>query len=160
MLSYDLGRYVVVGENEKLVRRLVQESVNANRPDLLELMVARHVRVHPGTPGADPDAEGIEELKVAFGRFHVAIPDLHIALEDVIAAGDRVAARWTATGSHRGELAGIPATGRTVRWGGIDVYRFDDGMIVEWWRNDDFVGLLHQLGLDPLRAASPASHDR
>jgi hypothetical protein len=37
-----------------------------------------------------------------------------------------------------------------VRWGGIDVYRLDEGMIVEWWRNDDFVGLLHQLGRDPL----------
>jgi steroid delta-isomerase-like uncharacterized protein len=152
-------RYVVVGENEKLVRRLVEESVNANRPELLEWMVARDVRVHPGTPGAAPDTDGIEELKEAFKRFHVAIPDLHIALDDVIAAGDRVATRWTATGTHQGELAGIPATGRTVRWGGIDVYRVNDGLIVEWWRNDDFIGLLHQLGQDPLPAASAVSHD-
>ncbi|MGI8949670.1 MAG: ester cyclase [Ornithinimicrobium sp.] len=150
---------MVVGENEKLVRRLVQEGVNANQPEMLESVVARDVRVHPGTPGAAPDTEGLEELRVAFGRFHAAFPDLHIALDDVIAAGDRVAARWTATGTHRGDLAGIPATGRAVRWGGIDVYRLDDGMIVEWWRNDDFVGLLHQLGSDPLRAPSVDSDD-
>ncbi len=150
---------MVVGENEKVVRRLVQEGVNANQPEMLESVIARDVRVHPGTPGAAPDTEGLEELGVAFGRFHAAFPDLHIALDDVIAAGDRVAARWTATGTHRGELAGIPATGRAVRWGGIDVYRLDDGMIVEWWRNDDFVGLLHQLGSDPLRAPSVDSDD-
>jgi predicted ester cyclase len=141
---------VVPGENEKQVRRLVEESVNANRPEMLQVVVTRDVRVHPATPGAGPDTEGIEELTVAFGRLHAAFPDLHIALDDVIAAGDRVAARWTATGTHRGVLAGIPATDRAVRWGGIDVYRLVEGMIVEWWRNDDFIGLLHQLGRDPL----------
>lgn len=144
---------MTVGSNEKQVRRLVDESVNANQPDFLASVIARDVRIYPGTPGAAPDTEGIEELKVAFRRFHDAFPDLHIALDDVIAAGDRVATRWTATGTHRGELAGISATGRSVRWGGIDVYRFDEGLIVEWWRNDDFVGLLHQLGRDPF--ASP-----
>ncbi len=45
---------------------------------------------YPGTPGAGPDTEGIEELEVAFRRFHDAFPDLHIVLDDVIAAGDRV----------------------------------------------------------------------
>ncbi len=140
----------MVSDNEKQVHYLVEESVNANRPDVLASVVAPGVRIHPATPGADPDTEGIEALKVAFRRFHDAFPDLHITLDDVIAAGDRVAARWTATGTHRGELAGIAATGRSVRWSGIDFYRLDQGMVVEWWRNDDFVGLLHQLGRDPL----------
>lgn len=140
----------MVGSNEKQVRRLVDESVNADRPDVLASVLARDVRIHPATPGAAPDTEGIDELEVAFRRFHDAFPDLHIALDDVIAAGDRVVTRWTATGTHRGELAGVAATGRSVRWGGIDVYRFDQGLIVEWWRNDDFVGLLHQLGRDPM----------
>ena len=136
----------MVINNEKQVHYLVEESVNANRPDISADVVAPSVCIYPATPGAAPDTEGIEELQVAFGRFHDAFPDLHITLDDVIAAGDRVAARWTATGTHRGELAGIPATGRSVRWGGIDLYRLERGMVVEWWRNDDFVGLLHQLG--------------
>lgn len=144
---------MTVGSNENQVRRLVDESVNANQPDVLASVVARDIRIHPGTPGAAPDTEGIEELNVAFRRFHDAFPDLHIALDDVIASGNRVATRWTATGTHQGELAGISATGRSVRWGGIDVYRFDEGLIVEWWRNDDLVCLLHQLGRDPF--ASP-----
>lgn len=141
----------MAGDNEQQVRRLIDECVNANRPDTLDIVVDQDVRIHPGTPGAVPDTEGIEELRVAFGRFHDAFPDLHIALDDVIEAADRVAARWTATGTHHGNLAGIPATGRSVRWGGIDIYQLQDGKIVEWWRNDDFVGLLQQLGRDPLR---------
>jgi len=71
-------------------------------------------------------------------------------LDHVISVAGTVAARWTATGTHRSNLAGIRATGRTVRWGGIDMYRLVDAKIVEWWRNDDFVGLLRQLGRDPL----------
>lgn len=61
-----------------------------------------------------------------------------------------MAVRWTATGTHRDELAGIAATGNTVSWGGTDIYRLADGKVVEWWRNDDFVWLLHQLGRDVL----------
>jgi steroid delta-isomerase-like uncharacterized protein len=139
-----------MGDNEQPVRRLIEDSVNANRPGMLGLVVDRDVCIHPGTPGATPDTRGIEELEVAFGRFHDAFPDLHITVDDLIESADRVAVRWTATGTHRGVLAGIPATGRAVRWGGIDLYRLRDGMIVEWWRNDDVLGLLGQLGQDPL----------
>jgi predicted ester cyclase len=135
----------MVSENQLRVRQLVEECVNANRPDVLASVVAPDVRIHRATPGAVPGTEGIEELVVAFGRFHDAFPDLHITLNDVIDAGDRVAARGTATGTDRGELAGGSATRRSVRWGGSDIHRLDQGMVVEWWRNDDFVGLLQQL---------------
>lgn len=147
---------MIFGENETQVRYLVDASINANRPDVLASVVAASVRIHPATPGAAGDTEGIEELSSAFGRFHDALPDLHITLDDVIAAGDRVAARWTATGTHKGDLAGISATGRPVRWGGIDFYRLEGGLIVEW-RNDDLVGLLRQLEHDPLAQAGDQS---
>ena len=140
----------VVGDEEQLVRRLIEDCVNTNRPDLLPDFVDRDVRVHPGTPGTAPVTHGLEELQAAFGGFHQVFPDLHIVLDDVIATSDRVAARWTATGTHRAELAGIPATGGFVRWGGIDIYRLANGKVAEWWRNDDFVGLLKQVGRDLL----------
>jgi steroid delta-isomerase-like uncharacterized protein len=141
----------IVEFGERVVRQLVEESINTNHPDALSGFVDHHVKVHPATPGAGPPLHGIEELQAAFRRFHQAFPDLHINIEDAITTSDKVAARWTATGTHHGELAGIPATGRSVRWGGIDLYRLANGRIVEWWRNDDFVGLLQQLGRDPLR---------
>jgi steroid delta-isomerase-like uncharacterized protein len=132
-------------EDVTAVRRLIDECVNTHRADLLDAHVTADVRVHAATPGGAPDTEGVEELRTAFSSFRSVFPDLHITVEDVVSDGDRVALRWTAQGTHAGELAGVPATGRAVRWGGIDVYRFDRGRIAEWWRNDDQAGLLAQV---------------
>jgi steroid delta-isomerase-like uncharacterized protein len=137
-----------IEENKDVVRGLVAECINAYRPDLLERFVREDIRAHPGTPGAAPDTEGIGQLQEAMQGIRGTFPDLHLEVEQVIGEGDLVAARWTATGTHSGQLAGVPATGTAVRWSGTDVYRLADGRIVEWWRNDDFVGLLHQVGRD------------
>ena len=138
-----------IEENKDVVGRLVAECVNPYHPDLLERFVADDVRVHPGTPGSGPDTEGVAELRQSVHRFREAFPDLHIEVEQLIGEGDLVCARWTATGTHSGPLAGVPATGTAARWSGTDLYRLSEGRIVEWWRNDDFVWLLHQLGRDP-----------
>ena len=137
-----------IEENKAVVRGLVDECINPYRPELLERFVGAGLRVHPGTPGSAPDTDGIEQLRAAVHRFRATFADLRIELDQVIAEGDLVAARWTATGTHTGALAGIAATGNAVRWGGTDVYRLADGRVVEWWRNDDFVELLHQVGRD------------
>ena len=63
----------------------------------------------------------------------------------LVAEGPYVVARWTTTGTHASELSGVPAAGKEIRWGGTDTYRIEDGRIVEWWRNDDFAGLLRRL---------------
>jgi steroid delta-isomerase-like uncharacterized protein len=137
-----------IEENKDVVRGLVAECINPYRPDLLERFVGEDVRAHPGTPGTAPDTDGIDQLRDAIHRVRSTFPDLHIEFEQMIAEGDLVAARWTATGTHSGPLAGVPATGAAVRWSGTDMYRLADGKVVEWWRNDDFVGLLHQVGRD------------
>ena len=137
-----------IEENKDVVRRLIEECVNTHRPELLERFVAPDVRVHPGTPGTAPDTEGLAALGQAFQRFRTTFPDLHIAADQLVAEGDLVTIRWTATGTHSGPLAGIGPTGNHVAWGGIDLYRLAEGRIVEWWRNDDVVWLLHQVGQD------------
>ena len=137
-----------IEENKDVVRGLVAECINPYRPDLLERFIGEDVRAHPGTPGTVADTEGIDQVRKSVHRIRGTFPDLHIDLEQLIAEGDLVAARWTATGTHSGLLAGVPATGAAVRWGGTDVYRLSGGRIVEWWRNDDFVWLLHQVGVD------------
>jgi predicted ester cyclase len=139
-----------IEENKDVVRRLVQDCVNAHRAELLEQFVGADVRVHPGTPGATPDTVGLDQLRTSFHGFRTTFPDLHITLDQLLAEDDLVAARWTGSGTHSGVLAGIGPTGTRVRWGGTDVYRLAGGTIVEWWRNDDFVWLLHQLGRDVL----------
>ena len=137
-----------IDENKDVLRRMVDECVNEHRSDLLDRFVAPDVRVHPGTPGAAPDTVGLDALRRAFEGFRRAFPDLHITLDQLLAEGDLVAARWTATGTHSGALAGIEPTRTEVAWSGTDIYRLTDGRVAEWWRNDDFVWLLHQLGRD------------
>lgn len=142
-----------IEENKDVVRRLIADCVNPHRAELLDQFVSPDLRVHPGTLGTAPDTEGLEGLRLAFEEFRATFPDLQITPEEMIGERDMVAGRWTATGTHRGDLAGIAGTGTRVRWSGTDMYRFADGKIVEWWRNDDFVGLLHQVGRDLVPAA-------
>jgi predicted ester cyclase len=78
--------------------------------------------------------------------FHTAFPDLDVIVDDMIAEGDKVAAHWTARGTHQGPFLGVPVTGKRVAQTGIDTYRYVDGKIVEWWRNDDTLGLMQQFG--------------
>jgi steroid delta-isomerase-like uncharacterized protein len=77
--------------------------------------------------------------------FVTAFPDSMIRIEDCIAEGDSVVSRWSLTGTHRAEFQGIPATGRTVQFNGIEFNRVRDGMFVEHVSQFDLAGLMRQL---------------
>jgi predicted ester cyclase len=68
---------------------------------------------------------------------------------DVIAEGDFVVAPWTISGTHLGELMGIPPSGKGVRWGGITIYRIEAGRVVDERGEEDGLGLLRQIGAVP-----------
>ena len=74
-----------------------------------------------------------------------AFPDIKITNENIIAEGDKVVVRWTATGTHQAELMGIPASGRKITWTGMTIYRFADGKIVESWWAYDALGMMQQI---------------
>lgn len=75
-----------------------------------------------------------------------AFPDVHVEVDDVIAAGDKVAVRVTITGTHRGEFVGNPPTGKKVSYKSYEVYRFADGKIAEEWICSDMMTLFTQIG--------------
>jgi len=83
-----------------------------------------------------------------------AFPDLHYIIEDQIAEKDKIVTRWTASGTHRGELVSpghpgspaIPPTGKRVSWGGVTISRLAMGKYVEQWINIDKLSILQQLG--------------
>ena len=78
-----------------------------------------------------------------------AFPDLRFTVEDIIAEGDEVVARWTARGTHEGEYKGVPSTGERVTFTGTTTYRITDGKVEEtWWEWDEMV-LMQQLGIVP-----------
>ena len=78
-----------------------------------------------------------------------AFPGIHHAIEDQVAEGDSVATRITVRGTHMAELMGIPATGRSVEFGAINVHRFSGGKIAEQWVIADMLGMMQQLGVVP-----------
>jgi predicted ester cyclase len=78
-----------------------------------------------------------------------AFPDWHAGQEAHIAEGDLVAERFTARGTHQGELMGVAPTGREVTLAGINIFRVQDGKIIERWGRTDDLGFLQQLGIVP-----------
>jgi steroid delta-isomerase-like uncharacterized protein len=131
----------MVPENESVVRRFFEELWNEG--DLAcadDVLAPGHVH-HIG----DDRLDGPEGVKDAVRSLRTAFSDLYFTLEDVVSDGDRVVVRWTATGTHEAEFGGVPASGRSVRWTGIDLVRLEDGRIVELWAAADVAGLFEQL---------------
>ncbi len=93
----------------------------------------------------DPPAKLIDTFKETFAEAREGFPDLSITVEDVMAEGDRVAARVTMRGTHRGEFQGIAPTGKRVEVRAIDMFRISNGKIVEHWGHaDDPTGYLRK----------------
>lgn len=97
----------------------------------------------------DGESAGREGNRQRYAEVAAAFPDVHYAMEDMLAEGDMVAVRYTLTGTHQGELQGIPATGNRVSFGGISIYRIADGLIAEAWNSFDRMELMQQLGVIP-----------
>ncbi len=96
-------------ENKAVVRRMLDELFNKGNLDLTDELIASDFVAHD--PAMPEDMHGPEEFTQYVGGYRSAFPDIHIAVEDQVAEGDRMATRWTGTGTHEGDLMGIPASG-------------------------------------------------
>ena len=90
--------------------------------------------------------EGREKVAGLVSAIVSALPDLHNVEQDIIAERDIVAVRAVVEGTHKGDLLGIPASGRHVRWDAVDVYRVADGKIAEEWAADDLLAFVYGVG--------------
>lgn len=97
-------------------------------------------------PGQEPGREGYKQLVT---QFRTVFPDLHFTIDDLIAEDDRVMVRWSGRGTHKAELAGIPATGKAITITGIDIFQIANGQITERWGERDTLSLMQQLGAIP-----------
>jgi steroid delta-isomerase-like uncharacterized protein len=134
-------------ENKVRVSRLYEEIFNHKKLAVVDDCFAPNVIDHSLPPGAP---SGIEGVRQTIAMFLAAFPDLHLTLEDMIAEGDKVMARWTLRGTHQGASLGMPTTGKQVTMPGISILRFDDGKAAETWVIFDQLGMLQQLGLAPV----------
>jgi steroid delta-isomerase-like uncharacterized protein len=141
---------VGAAENAATVRQWI-DAYNSRDQDAEAAARAPGFLVHvPGAP-APLDSEGW--IAFAFG-FAQAFPDLHLTIEDIFATDDRVAARITFRGTHRGPFQGIPPTERPVTFTAIEFNRMEGGKVAEHWVELDVLGLMTQLGANP--APEPA----
>ena len=102
---------------------------------------------HEETPGLAPTKEGVLEF---FGMYRVAFPDMRMEPQDVLVSGDKVVIRARVTGTHQGELMGMPPTGKRIDIQLIDIIRFgDDGLAYEHWGVIDALAMMQQLGAVP-----------
>jgi steroid delta-isomerase-like uncharacterized protein len=100
-------------------------------------------------PASPEQTGGREGQKQVLALFRSAFPDLRVTTEEIIVEDDKAALRWTARGTHEGELMGIPATGKQITLTGIDILRIADGRLAERWAEGDNLGMLQQLGVVP-----------
>jgi steroid delta-isomerase-like uncharacterized protein len=134
--------------NKAITRRYFEEIFNeGNLAVADEIIAPDYASIGPGAfPGLPPGPEGSKMLVTTYRN---AFPDLHFTVDDQIAEGDKVMTRWTAHGSHKGELAGIPPTGKSVTVTGMAEDQIVNGQIVERWDIFDQFGMMQQLGVIP-----------
>ena len=134
--------------NKEIIRRYFERWANHGDTAVADELIATNVTLR------NPPAilHSLEGYKKGMEVFHTAFPDLHFAVEDVIAEGDKVVVRWTLHATHSGEYQGHPPTGKTIIVAGISLFRLADGKIQEITVNMDRLGQAQQLGWLPAPA--------
>jgi steroid delta-isomerase-like uncharacterized protein len=133
--------------NKTVVRRLFEEVWNqGNLPVTDELFAPNYAHHDSSTPDV---GRGPESEKKRATLYRTAFPDLRLTIEDIIAEGETVMARWSCQGTHKGDLSGIAPTGKRITISGISTARIANGKMAEGWVNWDALGLMQQLGVVP-----------
>ena len=133
--------------NKTIVRRLFEEVWNkGNLPVADELFAPNYTHHDPSTPDV---GRGPESEKKRATLYRTAFPDLRLTIEDIIAEGETVMARWSCRGTHKGDLSGIAPTGKQFTISGVSIARFANGKMAEGWVSWDALGLMQQLGVVP-----------
>jgi steroid delta-isomerase-like uncharacterized protein len=143
-------------ENDALIRRWFEEVWNKGREEAIDEMFAEDGVANGLTDESGQALRGPAGFKPFFRKFREAFPEIEVVVEDTVAEGDKVAARCTVRGRHRGDTLGFAATQAPVEFTGICIGRIRDGKIVEAWNNFDFMTMFQQLGaLQTLAPAPP-----
>ncbi|MBI3241884.1 MAG: ester cyclase [Chloroflexi bacterium] len=133
-------------ETNKTIVRKYQEAYNTNNLDALDDVVAADIQTPAMLPGFPPGLEGLKQLH----RLTVdAWPDQKVTIEDLIAEGDRVAARVTVSATPAKDAFGVPANGKSFRISGQYIVRIQNGKIVEHFGVEDAIGIMQQMGAMP-----------
>jgi steroid delta-isomerase-like uncharacterized protein len=134
-----------VEDNVRLARRWFQEVWNEGRMQTVYELFAEN-GIATGQSEQGEMLRGPKEFAIFVERIRGAFPDIKVMVDDAFGADDRVALRWSATMTHKGDQLGMAATNREVKISGITITRIRNGQIVEGWDNWDRLGLMKQIG--------------
>ncbi len=133
-------------------RRAVETLYRAfteQNPDLVDEVLAPQWDDIPLEPGQGPGPEGIKPIIRSVAQ---AFPDVRITIHDMVQEPDRIGVRAEITGTHRGELFGIPPTGKAVSFRIHEFHTLDGARVTTTWHLEDWFGLFLQLGQFPAQA--------
>jgi len=137
--------------NKTIVSRIWNEIWNCGALHVVDEVIATdyvgHIPVMPGP------VQGADAFKAMIVAYRTAYPDVHLTVDDLLADGDKVVARWTTRGTNTGNLMGMPATGKQIELPGISVFRIVNGKVAEEWEGFDSLGMMLQLGMTVRPAA-------
>lgn len=134
-------------ENKALLQRWFDEVWNKGRAEAIDEMFAADGIAHGLSDDPSNPMRGAADFKPFHQTFRGAFPDIQVVVEDMIAEGDKVAARCSVRGKHVGDHLGIAASNATIDFDGMCILRIRDGKIVEAWNNFDFMRMNRQIGL-------------
>lgn len=135
--------------NKTTVRHFYEEGWNRKNFGIVDQAHAADWVHHDKSNPNDLEG-GPEGNKKRMRELSAAFPDIHFQIEDMVAENDKVAVRFTATGTQTGQFGPIPPTGKKVRMDGFILHQLRDGKIVEDWVVRDTFGLMVQLGVIPM----------
>lgn len=134
--------------NKALIRRWYHQVWDAGQLHLADELFAPSFVSHQlhNPPNLPRGPEGARQV---VNLYRHALPDAHHTIEEQLLDGDKVVTRWTMRGTHKGDLFGIPATGKRATVSGISIERVLNGQITESWFDLDLLGLMQQIGAVP-----------
>ena len=134
-------------QNKALIVRFVEELFNRGNMGIVgEIFAPDFIEREQLPPGIPNGREGV---KVLTTMLRSAFPDFKATIDDILAEGDKVVIRMTWSGTQKGEFMGVPATGKRVSFGVIDIIRITNGKVAEHWGQMDSMSLMQQLGAIP-----------
>ena len=133
-------------DNKAIVKEFIDRLFTDDDPSVLNELAGPNYVDHDPPFGGTGTVDGWRAMAAMIRN---AFPDWHSDLHAMYAEDDIVVERFTASGTHRGEIFGIPASGATCRLPGINIFRVRDGKVVERWGRLDELGMMRQLGVVP-----------
>jgi len=139
-------------ENEAIVMRWYTDVLNGQNLDVIDEIVADD---HGHHTSLFQDSRLREDTKASIGAVFTAFPDVTMTVDDIISVDDGMVVRWAGSGTFDAPLQGVPPTGEAQTFTGINIFRFECGLIVESWSEVDRLAMLGQDGASGDEPATP-----